>query len=67
MGPWKQFLMNIANLIEVKTILTLVIVLSFCYKTLQGVELTSEYVMIASAVVTYYFTHNSNNKENKNT
>ena len=47
---------NLADLLKVKTIVTLVIVFTFCFKTLVGSEITSEFVMIATAVVTYYFT-----------
>ncbi|MCL2194486.1 MAG: hypothetical protein FWB76_00845 [Oscillospiraceae bacterium] len=46
---------NLAGLLKVKTIITLLIIVVFCYKTLTGIEITSEFVMIASAVVTYYF------------
>jgi len=69
MNLWQQFLKNVVSLVEIKAILTLVIILSFCFKTLQGVELTSEYVMMATAVVTYYFSNGriSKDKENKNT
>ena len=56
MSPWHVFLTNLANLLKVKTILTLVIVFAFCYKTMQSVEITGEFVMIATAVITYYFT-----------
>ena len=67
MSPWQQFLKNIINLVEIKAILTLIIIVSFCFKTLQGVELTSEYVMMATAIVTYYFSNGrSKDKENKN-
>ena len=66
MSPWQQLLMNLANLIEIKTIITLVIVLSFAFKTMQGVELTSEYIMIATSIITYYFANyriNGNGKD----
>jgi len=46
---------NLASLLKVKTLITLLIIFVFCYKTLAGVEITSEFVMIASAIVTYYF------------
>ncbi|MCL2531192.1 MAG: hypothetical protein FWE40_03435 [Oscillospiraceae bacterium] len=51
---------NLAGLLKVKTILTLMIIIVFCYKTLADIELTSEFVMIASAVVTYYFAKDKN-------
>ena len=52
----EKLLHNFAELLKVKTIITLVIVFTFCFKTLADAEITSEFVMIASAVVTYYFT-----------
>jgi len=51
----EQLKENLAGLLKVKTIITLLIIVVFCYKTLAGIELTSEFVMIASAIVTYYF------------
>jgi len=51
----EQLKENLAGLLKVKTIITLLIIVVFCYKTLMDIELTSEFVMIASAVVTYYF------------
>jgi len=66
MDPFQQLLINLANLLKVKTIITLVIIFSLCYKTLQGVEITSEYIMIATSIITYYFANNKNkNKEDK--
>ena len=56
MKPAHQFIINLANLFRVKTLITLVIVFTLCYKTLANIEITSEFVMIATAVVTYYFT-----------
>ena len=66
MDPFQQLLINLANLLKVKTIITLVIIFSLCYKTLQGVEITSEYIMIATSIITYYFANNKNkNKEDE--
>jgi len=55
MKPWQQLLNTLSKLLEVKSILTLTIILVFCYKTLRDIAITSEFVMIASAVITYYF------------
>ena len=55
MSPWTQFLTNLSNLLTVKTVVTLAIVFTFCFKVIRGGELSSEFVMIASAVITYYF------------
>ena len=49
-------LVNLANLFKVKTIITSGIVFTFCFKTLRGLDITSEFVMVATSVVTYYFT-----------
>jgi len=55
MKQLQEFLRNISSLLEVKSIITITIILVFCYKTLIGMEVSSEFVMIASAIVTYYF------------
>ena len=49
-------MLNVADLIRIKSIVTLCVIFTFCFKTLQGVQVTSEFVMIATAVITYYFT-----------
>lgn len=56
MRPLQQLLYNLANLLRVKTIVTLTIVITFCLKTILDMSITSEFVMIATAVITYYFT-----------
>ena len=58
----QQLLLNLANLFKVKTIVTLAVVFVFCFKTLHDLELSNEFVMIATAVITYYFTKNDNDK-----
>ena len=55
MKPSQQIVKGLLGLIEVKTIITITVILVFCYKTLMDLEITSEFVMIASAIVTYYF------------
>ena len=55
MKPSQQLVKTLVGLLEVKSIITITIILAFCYKTIQDVTLTSEFVMIASAIVTYYF------------
>jgi ribose/xylose/arabinose/galactoside ABC-type transport system permease subunit len=55
--------MNIANLFKVKTIVTLAVVFTFCYLTHRGIQLSNEFVMIATAVVTYYFTKPDSKKD----
>ena len=52
----QSVLKTITNLFKVKTVATLAIVFTLCYKTVQGIEVVNEFVMIATAIVTYYFT-----------
>ena len=63
MNPWKQFLTNIANLFKVKTIVTLAVVFTFCFLTIRGINASGEFLMIATAVVTYYFTKDGGKKD----
>jgi len=61
--PWEQILTNIANLFKVKTIVTLVIVLTFCFLTLRQINVSNEFVMIATAIITYYFAKPESRRE----
>lgn len=56
----KKLLDNIADLFKVKTIITLSVIFALCYMTLRGMVLSNEFVMIATAIVTYYFTKDKN-------
>ena len=50
-----EFLKNIANLIKVKTLVTLVVITVFAILTLRG-DITSDNVMlIVSTVIAFYF------------
>lgn len=50
-----NFLKNIANLIKVKTLVTLVVIAVFAVLSLQG-EITGENVMVVvSTVIAFYF------------
>ena len=53
----------LARFFSVKTVITLVIVLTLCFKTLQGAELSDGFIMIATAVITYYFCKDESVKE----
>ena len=53
--PCKQFLTNLANIIKVKSILTFGIVFAFLWKVMQGIEVSSEFLMTLTAIITYYF------------
>lgn len=52
----KQFLLNIANLFKVKTILSLAVILTVCILTFKNVVSVEAFMAIASAIITYYFT-----------
>jgi hypothetical protein len=52
----KQFLINIANLFKVKTILSLAVIITTCILTFKGIISVEAFMAIASAIITYYFT-----------
>ena len=52
----KQLLLNSANLLKVKTILSLAVIITTCILTLKGVISVESFMAIASAIITYYFT-----------
>ena len=52
----KQFLLNIANLFKVKTMLSLAVIITTCVLTCKNVVSVEAFMAIASAIVTYYFT-----------
>ena len=50
-----EFLKNLANLLKVKTIVTLVVIAVFAYLAIRG-EITPDNVMvIVSTVIAFYF------------
>ena len=63
MKHWQQIFMKIASLLTVKTLITLAIVFTLCIKTLRGLEMSDAFIMIATAVITYYFCKDNNAKE----
>lgn len=54
----KQFLINIANLFKVKTILSLAVIITTCILTFKNIVSVEAFMAIASAIITYYFTKN---------
>lgn len=50
------FLKNIANLLKVKTILSLCVIITTCILTFKEVVSVEAFMAIASAIITYYFT-----------
>lgn len=50
-----EILKNIANLIKVKTIVTLVVIAVFAYLALTGAIASDNVMVIVSTVVAFYF------------
>ena len=46
---------QISKIIKARTILTMIIVCTFCLLAIRGDEMSTEFTVIATAVVTYYF------------
>lgn len=60
---FEQLLKNIANLFKVKTILSISVILTICILTFKGIVSVGEFIGIASAVITYYFTKKDDKEE----
>lgn len=58
-----QFLINLANLFKVKTILSLAVIITTCILTFKNVVSVEAFMAIASAIVTYYFTKSKDKEE----
>ena len=52
----KNLMTNISNLLKVKSITTLALILTTCYLVVKGKEIDSNFLMMASAIITYFFT-----------
>lgn len=52
----KQIGINFANLLKVKTILSISVILTTCILTFHKVISVEAFMAIASAIITYYFT-----------
>ena len=61
----EQFLTNLANLLKVKTILSLCVVITTCVLTFKNLISTEAFMGIAGSIVTYYFTKNEKEKEDE--
>lgn len=60
----EQFIRNLANLIKVKTMITLPLTAVFCYLAVRG-NIPSEYLAVYTTVVGFYFgTQVEKGKEN---
>jgi uncharacterized membrane protein YfbV (UPF0208 family) len=65
MTPWNKFLKNLADIVQIKAIITLVIVFTLCIQVVRGKEIGNEFIILAvTAIFNYYFPKNGA-KENK--
>lgn len=62
----ERFLLNIANLFKVKTILSLCVIITTCVLTFKNIVSVEAFMAIASAIITYYFTKNEKNESEEN-
>ena len=54
---------NLANLLKVKTIISLAVIFTTCYLTIKGSLDTETFMVITSAIITYYFNKKENDSE----
>lgn len=54
---------NFANLLKVKTILSLAVIFTTCILTFKSVVSVEAFMAIASAIITYYFTKKEDKEE----
>ena len=47
---------NISDLIDLKTIISLMLITTTCYLVITGKVETETFMMLVTAVITYYFT-----------
>lgn len=57
------FMKNLANLLKVKTIITITIIAASTAGFLRGLVPVDLYMAMATAIVTYYFTKSDNKGE----
>lgn len=60
---FEKLLINLANLIKVKTILSLAVIFTVCSLTFKEVVSVEAFMAIASAIITYYFTKKEDKEE----
>jgi len=56
-----DILSNMVSLLKVKTIITLTVVITYCFMTLKGLLISSNFDMLVGVVLTYYFTKDAQN------
>lgn len=59
-------LKNIANLFKVKTILSLLVIITTCILTFRNVVSVEAFMAIAASIITYYFTRTEEKEETSN-
>lgn len=59
----ETLLINIANLFKVKTILSILVIVTTCILTFKNVVSVEAFMAIASAIITYYFTKKEENED----
>lgn len=59
-------LKNIANLFKVKTILSLLVIITTCILTFRNVVSVEAFMAIAASIITYYFTRKEDTQEKLN-
>lgn len=59
----ETLVMNIANLFKVKTILSLLVIITTCILTFKNVVSVEAFMAIASAIITYYFNKKDSKEE----
>ena len=59
-------LKNIANLFKVKTILSLLVIVTTCILTFRDVVSVEAFMAIAASIITYYFTKKEDTEETSN-
>ena len=61
-----KLLDNLADLLKVKTILSLCVIITTCILTFKNVISVEAFMAIASAIITYYFTRKDDTTNNQN-
>ena len=59
-------LKNIANLFKVKTILSLLVIITTCILTFKNVVSVEAFMAISASIITYYFTRKESTEEVQN-
>lgn len=59
-------LKNIANLFKVKTILSLLVIVTTCILTFRDIVSVEAFMAIAASIITYYFTRKEDTEETSN-